>query len=82
MKFSFLPTKNIKINKTLFFIGGIIIDILKATNGITLNQIYDYYKKNKISKNNFVKIEVFILTLDYLFAINAIQEKEGEVFLI
>lgn len=81
MKFSFFPTKNIEMSQSIFCIGGFILKILKKNKSLDIDELYKKYKITNINKKHLVKFELFLLSLDYLFIINAVLEKKGRIYL-
>jgi hypothetical protein len=66
-----LPTKHISVSRSFLGSGAIIIEQMNHSETITTLW-------NKVSTNpNFDSFEKFILTLDFLYMIGAIQIDEG-----
>lgn len=64
-----LPKKHIKLSESLFAMGAIILNELNEPK--TVDEIWEELKDNK-----FINIRTFdnlILTLDYLYCINALK---------
>ena len=66
-----LPDKNIKLEYSLLNCGAIILDEIFEPQ--TLSLLWDKVKKHEV----LVNYEKFLLTLDYLYMINAITIKNG-----
>ncbi|MCB1177781.1 MAG: hypothetical protein KDK36_09400 [Leptospiraceae bacterium] len=72
-----LPTKHTKVEQSLLGFGGYILQILDDNS--TIDSIWQEYIKD-LNNNNYPAKHSFdnlLLTLVFLFAINAIEEKEG-----
>jgi hypothetical protein len=66
-----LPNKHISVSRSFLGSGAIIIEQMNQSETITTLW-------NKVSTNpNFDNFEKFILTLDFLYMIGAIQIDEG-----
>jgi len=66
--------KDIHPQRKIYYLGAIVIEILKSTdnNGDDLFSLYEQVnKKEKISMN------LFALTLDWLFILGLIENKKG-----
>lgn len=62
-----LPEKN------LYYIGGIILFILKEKGNLNLLNIYDSYLEIiREKKLEHVELEMFFLAVDWLYLINAV----------
>lgn len=66
-----LPDKNIKLEYSLLNCGAILLE--EMTESQTLSILWDKAKKYEA----LVNYEKFLLTLDYLYLINAITIKDG-----
>lgn len=66
-----LPDKNIKLDHSLLKCGGIILKILKEP--LTISALWESVKNQEA----FGGFEKFVLTMDFLYMINAIQYKNG-----
>jgi hypothetical protein len=66
-----LPNKNIKIEYSLLGCGAMILKAIK--NRDTVSSLWERVHTDK----TIVNYEKFILTLDYLFAVGAIQIMDG-----
>jgi len=66
-----LPDKNIKLEYSLLNCGAIILKNLSEAQTISL--LWEKVKKQE----TLVNYEKFLLTLDYLYLINAIAIKDG-----
>lgn len=66
-----LPDKNIRLAYSLLNCGAILLK--EITEPQTLSLLWDKVKKHKALLN----YEKFLLTLDYLYLINAITIKDG-----
>ncbi len=68
-----LPTKNIKIQYSLINCGAIILSNIDGDS--TISSIWEKAKNEETLMN----YEKFILALDFLYMINAIEYKNGLV---
>ena len=66
-----LPNKNIRIERSLIGCGVIVLREIKDRDTVT--SIWSRVHKKESLRN----YELFILTLDYLFAIGAIEWEDG-----
>lgn len=66
-----LPDKNIKLEYSLLNCGAILLE--EITESQTLSLLWDKVKKYEA----LVNYEKFLLTLDYLYLINAITIRDG-----
>lgn len=66
-----LPDKNIKLEYSLLNCGALVLEEISEPQTISL--LWDKVKKHEA----LVNYEKFLLTLDYLFLINAITTRDG-----
>lgn len=66
-----LPDKNIRLEYSLLNCGRIILECMIEPN--TISGIWDRVKKNEA----LINYEKFLLTLDVLYVLNAIDYKNG-----
>lgn len=66
-----LPSKHISINKSLLGVGGILLRHLNKPNTVTT--LWNTVR----SHPDIATFERFILTLDFLYTIGAIEMKDG-----
>lgn len=66
-----LPDKNIKLEYSLLNCGALILDEIREPKTISL--LWEQVKQKKTLDN----YEKFVLTLDFLFIINAIKLNDG-----
>ena len=66
-----LPDKNIRLEYSLLNCGAIVL--AKTLEPQTISLLWDKIKRNEA----LVNYEKFLLTLDFLFIINAITIKDG-----
>ncbi|MDD3138419.1 MAG: hypothetical protein PHX08_05545 [Lachnospiraceae bacterium] len=77
-----MPKKHIALSESYLGLGAYVLDVLSAP--MTVDSCWDkivsnYIKKGKISKKH--SFNNFILTLDLLFALRAIDlNQKGELF--
>ena len=64
---------------SLYFLGGIIIDILKKSSNTTLDSLYVMFKK-EINKS--IHVDFFYYALDWLYILSIIDIKDGVVCLL
>lgn len=74
-----LPKKQLSISESLFGFGGFLLQ--KLDTPLTVDDLWEYYKDSYANKKYPVKFsfDQFIMTLDYLFIIGAIQRNEEGV---
>lgn len=68
-----LPTKNISEENSLLWIGGVILNLLNKPCDVS--KLWDKLK----SRSNINSFEYYILTLDFLFIIGAIDIGNGSI---
>ncbi len=66
-----LPDKNIKLQYSLLACGALLLSLLKTPQ--TFSSLWEKAKKHD-TINNYDK---FLLTLDFLYLINAIELQDG-----
>lgn len=66
-----LPDKNIKLEYSLLNCGALILDEIREPKTISL--LWEQVKQKETLDN----YEMFVLTLDFLFIINAIKLNDG-----
>ena len=66
-----LPDKNIKLEYSLLNCGALILEEMSESQTISL--LWDKVKKHEA----LVNYEKFLITLDYLYMINAITLRDG-----
>lgn len=75
-----LPKKHLSLDESLFGFGAYLLDNIEKTQNIDRlwrNYLSDY--KNNIYSVKFT-FDQYIITIDYLFAINAIEiNQKGEL---
>lgn len=75
-----LPKKHLSLDESLFGFGAYLLDNIKKNSNIDRlwrNYLSDY--KNNIYSVKFT-FDQYIITIDYLFAINAIEiNQKGEL---
>ena len=64
---------------SLYFLGGVIIDILKSTQSETLDSLYLKFQKYI---NKSIHIDFFYYALDWLYIISIVDIKDGVVCLL
>ena len=70
-----LLPNNVSPDKSLYFLGGIVLEIIKSSKLINVDELYvEALKRRDIS------YQLMILTLDWLFAVGAIDINDvGEI---
>ena len=66
-----LPDKNIKLEYSLLNCGALVLDSLEVP--LTISALWEKLKEQKV----FVGYEKFILTIDFLYMINGIENENG-----
>lgn len=69
-----LPTKHSGYDRSLLVLGAEVLGILSGPK--TLSRTWDELKRNNINKN-YLTYEWFILSLDLLYLLNAIEFENG-----
>ena len=64
---------------SLYFLGGVIINILKSTKSETIDSLYLKFKKYI---NKSIHIDFFYYALDWLYIISIVDIKDGVVCLL
>lgn len=66
-----LPDKNIKLEYSLLNCGALVLESLEVP--LTISTLWEKLKEQKV----FVGYEKFILTIDFLYMINGIENENG-----
>lgn len=66
-----LPDKNIKLEYSLLSCGALVLESLEVP--LTISALWEKLKAQKM----FVGYEKFILTIDFLYMINSIENENG-----
>ena len=66
-----LPDKNIKLEYSLLNCGALVLESLEVP--LTISALWEKLKEQKV----FVGYEKFILTIDFLYMINFIENDNG-----
>ena len=66
-----LPDKNIKLEYSLLNCGALVLESLEVP--LTISALWEKQKEQKV----FVGYEKFILTIDFLYMINGIENENG-----
>ena len=66
-----LPDKNIKLEYSLLNCGAVVLESLEVP--LTISALWEKLKEQKV----FVGYEKFILTIDFLYMINGIENENG-----
>ena len=72
-----LPTKHIRPDRALLTVGGDLLDALRQP--MTLSRLWDYVraKRGNPGEPAPINYDWFILALDLLFMINAVELERG-----
>ncbi len=77
-----MPKKHINLSESLLGLGAYVLGILSSP--MTVDTCWEVINNNYIKKGKILKkhsFDNFILTLDLLFALNAIElNQKGEIF--
>jgi len=68
--------KDIHPERELYYLGALVLDILKKTSGNELDFFMVYQEVNEYKK---ISIKLFTLTLDWLFLLGAINSNKGYI---
>jgi hypothetical protein len=66
--------KNINPERDLYYLGGILIDVLASKNSIDFDYI-DLYQS--LNQKQEISINLYSLTLDWLFIIGVVRKGEN-----
>lgn len=66
-----LPDKNIKLEYSLLNCGALVLESLEVP--LTISALWEKLKEQKV----FVGYEKFIITIDFLYMINGIENENG-----
>jgi len=74
-----LPTKHTNIEQSFIGFGGYILKIIGS--GLTVDELWTQYQKDSLNGEYSVKqsFDNLLLTLVFLFAVDAIYEDNGKV---
>lgn len=68
--------KDIHPERSIYYLGAILIEVLKALTDKELNSISLFHKFCEREK---VSIEMFTLTLDWLFLLGLVKNDRGQI---
>lgn len=80
MKELILPEKHIYLSETLYGLGGLILSLFESSSTyLTVDELWIKIEKKSKSKNLILDLtfDKFILSIDFLFLIGALELKEG-----
>jgi hypothetical protein len=66
--------KDIHPQKNIYYLGAIVIEILKSINNEEGDFFFIYQQVNR--KEN-ISVSLFVLTLDWLFILGLVENKKG-----
>ena len=67
-----LPDNNVNPQDSLYYIGSLVIEILKNTPSIKIIDLLQ-----KLNETKSLTIETLLLTLDWLYLVNIVEVNEG-----
>lgn len=70
-----LPTKHLPESRSLLGVSGTILSLLVEREA-TVSSLWDFFRETR-GKDNNVSFDWFVLGLDLLFALGAIQMNRG-----
>lgn len=72
-----LPTKHIRTDRALIGVGGELLDLLREPT--TVSGLWNELRarRSEGSPNAPIDYDWFVLTLDFLFMVGAVQTKRG-----
>ena len=75
-----LPTKHLRSEASLIYVGGIIQNIIASTP-LTIDQLWHGTKREyvKRSQDSDITYDWFVLALSLLYTINAISFSDGRI---
>lgn len=76
-----LPTKRLKTENSLIFLGGIVLTLLDGPK--TISRVWEEFQLRRVKELNInacdVSFDWFVLSLDLLHMIGAIDYKSGRL---
>ena len=66
--------KNINPERDLYYLGGILIDVLASKNSVDFDY-FDLYQS--LNKKKEISINLYSLTLDWLFILGVVNKGEN-----
>jgi hypothetical protein len=66
--------KNINPERDLYYLGGILIDVLASKNSVDIDY-FDLYQS--LNKKKEISINLYSLTLDWLFILGVVSKGEN-----
>jgi hypothetical protein len=72
-----LPTKRITSNRALISIGAEILEFVSEPK--TISQIWEELKQKRVEVKNYLSYDWFILAIDFLYLINAVDFKHEKI---
>jgi hypothetical protein len=72
-----LPTKYLEPNRALLSVGGEVLDCL--TEPLSVSELWRQFRERRTAQGtvSFVSFDWFVLSLNLLFALSAIQFEDG-----
>lgn len=69
--------KDIHPSRKIYFSGALVLNAFKelSENEIAFDELYE-----KMKKDYSMSIDIFMLSLDWLFLLDAIDSRDGKVF--
>lgn len=69
-------SKDIHPERKIYYIGALILGVLKSTHHKSIDFFYIY---QKINENQKISMRLYTLTLDWLFILGAIDTDKGYI---
>lgn len=70
--------KNTNPQRDLYYLGGIVIDVLHQTSGDeSFFDIFDIFEK--VREREAISMNLFSLTIDWLYLLDTVRFKDGRI---
>ena len=67
-------SKDLNPERHVYYIGGLILNLIKTQKEIDFFDIFQ-----KINKKNNISLNLYTLSLDWLYLLGLINQKEGKI---
>lgn len=76
-----LPTKKLRIENSLIYIGGIVLSLVNEPK--TVSRVWEEFQRHRVTELHQemcdVSFDWFVLALDLLFLIGALEHRAGRL---
>lgn len=69
-------SKDMKPERQVYYLGALLLEVLRDAPGRTV-ELFDMFEQ--MNSREVVSVNVFILTLDWLFLLGAISNDKGRI---